>query len=82
MQKSEATKLAKVINYFATGFQGKVWEAEINLCFGNEWKVEVKVCSTAFTHELNALMMIVANTQFTSCKQRVDDNGEIIWKVW
>lgn len=82
MTKSEATKLAKVINYFTTGFQGKVWEAETHICFGKEWKVEVRVKSTAFTHEANALMMVVSNTKFTSTKQITDDEGEIIWKIW
>lgn len=82
MQKSEATKLANVINYFTKGFQGEVWQAEVHPCYEKEWKVVVKIRSRAFRHEINALMMVVENTRFTSCRQGVDDEGEIVWKVW
>lgn len=82
MTKSKATELAKVINYFAAGYQGEVWQAEIYPGKEEDWKVEVKVRRLAFKHELNALMMVVDNTRFTSCSQRVDDNGELIWRIW
>lgn len=82
MQKSEATKLANVINYFAKGFQGEVWQAEVHPYMGKEWKVVVKVKNSVFRHEINALMLVVENTRFTSCRQVVDDEGDIVWKVW
>ena len=82
MTKSEATKLASVINYFTKGYQGEVWQAEIRPYYKKEWEVTAKLKSSAFKHELNAIMLVVENTRFTSCKQAVNIDGEIVWKIW
>lgn len=82
MTKSQATELAKVINYFANEYQNKVWDAKASNYFENEWKVEVRLNNSAFQHELNALMMIVNNNVTSAVYQEVDDNKEIYWKIW
>lgn len=82
MQKSEATKLAKVINYFSKGHHGEIWEATTEPVKEGDWKVKVRLTNSAFTHELNALMMVVNNTMPKSCYQWIDDDEEILWKIW
>lgn len=82
MQKSEATKLAKVINYFASVYRKEIWQANPRLYFEKEWCIEVELTNTAFRHELNALMMVINSTIVADCHQRIDNNGEIIWAIW
>ena len=82
MTKSKATKLAKIINYFANEWPNNVWEAELHTYYEKEYKVIVKLNNSAYRHELNALMMVINNNVTSSVYQEVDDEGEIIWKVW
>lgn len=82
MTESDATRIANVINYFNEGYQNVVWKAEIKPDMGKEWKVVVRKENRAFKHELNALMMVIQSTMFTTCNQIVDDDGEIVWRIW
>ena len=82
MQKSKAIKLEKIINYFANEWSTNVWEAKLDLYFEKEWKIAVKLNNSAYRHELNALMMLINNNVTSSVYQEVDDEGEIIWKIW
>ena len=82
MTESNATRLANVINYFNEGFQDEIWQAEIHPYMGKEWKIVVREKSAAYKHELNALMMVIQSTMFTSCNQVGVDEGEIIGKIW
>lgn len=82
MNKMEAAKLAKVINYFANEMRDNVWEAEVKAHFTKNWVVKVHLNNTAYRHELNALMMIVDNTITASVFQEVDKENQIIWRAW
>lgn len=82
MTKAKATKLEKIINYFANEWPTDVWEAKLHPYFEKEWKIEVKLNNSAYRHELNALMMVINNNVTSSVYQQMDDEGEIIWKIW
>lgn len=82
MQKIKAKRLENVINYFANEFTNNVWEAELQHHFEKDWKVEVRLNNSAYRHELNALMMLVNSTITVSVFQEVDDNKQIVWKIW
>lgn len=82
MTKSKATKLTKIINYFANEWPDNVWEAELHTYFEKEYKVMVKLNKAAYRHELNALMLVINNNVTSSVYQEVDDKGEIVWKIW
>lgn len=82
MQKSKATKLAKIINYFANEWQTDLWEAEVSKFSGKEWQIKIKIKNSAYLSELHALMMVISYTITPSVYQRVDENNEIYWKLW
>lgn len=82
MQKSKATKLAKVINYFANEWRTNAWEAELHPHFENKWKIVVKINNSAYRHELNALMMVINNNVTSAVYQEANDKGEIVWQIW
>lgn len=82
MTKAKATKLEKIINYFANEWPTNVWEAKMQIHFEKEWEVRVYLNNNAYRHELNALMMLVNSNVTVAVYQEVDNNKKIFWRIW
>lgn len=84
MKKNEMKQLRSIITLVASKRKsvGLNFKEESVGFSGIDYFLVVWCTNSAYRHELNALMMAIEGFAFCSCRQKVDEENNIVWECF
>ena len=81
MTKSQSDALVTFINFLNSGNRVPPFEFEIEEDVENYYKVTIRVTTTAYVNEANALAMAIDGCTYLSTRLKYDKTKGIIWEI-
>lgn len=70
------------MEFLNEGHEHKPFECKICENAAEGYEVRVYLGNSAYRHEVDALVMAIDGCRHMTAWQRVDDEGNIYWKIW